>query len=126
MAKLKYGHWARPIGITGSAMSALGGIAACFYPWPGLAVGVYSIIIGVIFFCILWRFQSLGFLLLAFEMYYVASALMITASIFMMFTVPTILAGMVCVISGTFYLIGAVGGEKGLPLDEMFRPPRGE
>eukprot|EP01097_Dermamoeba_algensis_P000094 TRINITY_DN1031_c0_g1_i2.p1 TRINITY_DN1031_c0_g1~~TRINITY_DN1031_c0_g1_i2.p1 ORF type:complete len:128 (+),score=16.90 TRINITY_DN1031_c0_g1_i2:88-471(+) len=124
MAKIKFAHWARPIGISAAGMAALSGIPTVFYDWPGLAIGIYAMIVGTVYFILLWRFQFLGVLSLAFEIYYLASVLMISMSVLLYFTVPTILAGITGTISGIFFLIGALMGDKGLTLNELFKPPR--
>lgn len=86
---------------------------ACFYDDNlSIAAGVYSVVISILIYPFVYPVEKLGKALQVPRNFLLWGAILLLCSSFLWFSPPTILGGAGFVISGVWYIVGALIGEK--------------
>ena len=118
MPTVQIGPWARNLALF-SMFALVSFSIPCFFYTGGDGNGVYGIIVGVIFFPFLWPVWHLKHLLWFTQIYWVMSLLLAGLAVYPFFLTPTIIAGVLMVLSSILYLIAAIRREKTLSVADL-------
>lgn len=119
MPKIEFAPWARQLGLFSSAYLALFGIPCFFYPDPGISVGIYSVIVGVLWLPFLWPLHHLGRLLMVTQIYWLMALLLAACSVYPYFLAPTFLGALMLDVCAVLYVVAALRKEKHLTPEEL-------
>eukprot|EP01125_Pyxidicula_operculata_P006310 TRINITY_DN2189_c0_g1_i1.p1 TRINITY_DN2189_c0_g1~~TRINITY_DN2189_c0_g1_i1.p1 ORF type:complete len:131 (+),score=12.79 TRINITY_DN2189_c0_g1_i1:68-460(+) len=124
-SRIQWSLWARSMALSGAYCLTFGSFAYIFAyddDWPQRFI--YDMIVSFIVTIFLYPLKYLRGGLIVVQNFYVNALLLVGLGVWPLLELPSILGGICLVVSGIFYLIAAVMGEKGMTMAELKTGPR--
>eukprot|EP01100_Stratorugosa_tubuloviscum_P000114 TRINITY_DN1023_c2_g1_i1.p1 TRINITY_DN1023_c2_g1~~TRINITY_DN1023_c2_g1_i1.p1 ORF type:complete len:140 (-),score=44.36 TRINITY_DN1023_c2_g1_i1:243-662(-) len=116
-----WNEWGRVYALGALFCVVCGSIANIEYTNFAIAISTYGLIISVILFLFLWPVTQLKKVLIIFQNYWLAGAILFCCSIFLFFSPATLLGATNLVVASSFYFIGAFKHEKSLTIEDLVK-----
>ncbi len=88
--------------------------------WPQMPIYCYAVVLVLaLLFADSWPFDHIGVLRIVVQNYWVNAVLLVGLSIYMFFSLPTLIGGVCAALSGIMFAAAAATGEKGKTLAQL-------